>query len=180
MDFAKRVFNNWMVKMKAKLIKALNGVACIGIYTIEVVDEKTGIARKYVYKNLVPTVGRQALAAQIAGTNSQEMQGISIELGTGTTAPANGDTAMETATHRKALGSAAISSNVATLSTFFSAADLAGAFTFREVGLIGDGSAVAAQAAVVGGTGILYSRVAINVAVTAVEAITIEYTITFT
>lgn len=179
MSFIKRVFNHWMTKAKAQIIRAFNGVAVVGHYKITKINEKTGQRKVYDYYNLVPTIGRQAMADQIAGTNSQEMQGISIELGTGTTAPTNGDTAMETATHRKALGSAAIASNVATLSAYFSSTDLGGAYTFREVGLIGDGSATAAQAAVVGGTGILYSRSAINVSVTAVESLTIEYTIQF-
>lgn len=172
----KKIFYN----LKKWLIRILNGVVCEGHYKFYAINEQTGEKRLAgEYWNLVPTVARQAMAAQIAGTNSQEMQGISIELGTGTTAPANGDTAMETPTHRKALGSAAIASNVATLSAYFSSSDLGGAYTFKEVGLIGDGSATAAQPTTVGGTGILYSRSAINVSVSAVEAITIEYTITF-
>lgn len=161
-------------------IKKKSSVGIRGHYKFIIKDAKTGkIKRIQEYDNLVPTIGRAAMAAQMAGTNSQEMEAISIELGTGTTPPVNGDTAMETATHRKAVASAAGSNNIATISVNFTTGDLAGAFTFKEAGLLGDGSAVTCQPSTVGGTGILYSRVAINVAVSAVESLTVEFTYTF-
>jgi len=152
----------------------------VGNYLFKVFNQDGKFVRRYFYRNLVPTIGRSALADQIAGVNTQEMEEISIELGTGTTPPANGDTAMETPTHRKAIASAATSNNVATLAVNFTTGDLGGAYTFKEAGMLGDGSAVTCQAAVVGGTGILYSRVAISVAVSAVESLTVEFTYTFT
>jgi len=181
-DFAKLVFNNWLTKLRIAAIKLSGGVACKGVYKFIVTNKVTGKQREYVYENLVPTIGRAAIADQIAGVNSAELEAISVEIGTGTTAPANGDTAMETPTNRKAILSAATSSNVATVSTNFTVGDLAlgGTTIFREAGIIADGSAVTTQAAVVGGTGILLSRVAINVSVTVVEALTVEFTFTIT
>lgn len=162
-------------------MKSSNTIKIKGHWKFIVRNIITGEKRIYEYDNLVPTVGRTAMATQIAGNNTQEMQAISIEIGTGTNAPANGDTALQTPTHRKAIGSGANVSNVATISVNYSVADLAlgATTTFREAGLIGHGNTTTAQATTVGGTGILYSRVAINVSVSVVEELSAEFTYTF-
>ncbi|KKL49848.1 hypothetical protein LCGC14_2311400, partial [marine sediment metagenome] len=65
------------------------------VFTIR--DEKTGkIKRKYKYHNLVVTVGRQNIAQRLAADNSNSLNLDFGELGTGGTAPDNGDTALET------------------------------------------------------------------------------------
>jgi hypothetical protein len=180
MDFVKRVFHNWMTDVKATVIKLLGGIAIKGEYKFIIKDELTEKKRVIKYTNLVPTIGKSSHASQIAGTNTAEMQATAIELGTGTNAPAAGDTALQTPTHRKAIASAATASNIATLSVNFTVGDLGGAYTFKEAGLLGDGMAVTCQNATPGGTGILYSHVAINIAVSATESVTIEFSYTYT
>jgi len=180
MDFVQKVFNNWMVDFKALIIRALGGIAIKGEYKFTIKNEKTGKERILIYRNLVPTIAKAAHADQAAGVNAVELEHTAIGLGTGTNAPAAGDTALQTPTHRKAISSGAAVSNVATVSVNFTVADLGGAFTFKEAGLLGDGSAVTCQSGTPGGTGILYSRVAINVAVSAAESLTVEFTYTYT
>jgi hypothetical protein len=178
--------HNDEINLKIKLKKAgldpdvlKDTLKVVGHYLFKIFDQEGNLLRRHFYRNLVPTIAKSSMAQQFAGTNSVELQATAIELGTGTNAPAAGDTALQTPTHRKAVSSAAASNNIATLSVNFTVGDLGGAFTFKEAGILGDGSAVTCQNATPGGTGILYSHVAINIAVSSVESITCEFTYTY-
>jgi hypothetical protein len=71
-------------------------------------------------------------------------------MGTGSTAPADGDTDLETGVARAQVGSAAISNNIVTLRFFFSDATLPDG-TYHELGTFIDGSSGV-------GTGQLFNR----------------------
>ena len=151
-------------------------VQAVGVWTFEIRDSKTKkLKKREVVKNIVPTVARTAMARQLAGNNSTEMQGTYVALGTGTTTPTNGDTTLETETYRKALSSGINSNNIASLTGFFTAAEVSG--TFREAAIFGDGADSTASGSA--DTGIMYSRVAINITKSATETLTITWQLTF-
>ncbi len=126
--------------------------------------------QKFVYDNLVPTVGRAMIANNLTDTTPDNvMYAKYTEVGTGTNAPANGDTALQTSTYRNAVASRTNASNVGYVTAFYSATETSG--TFREAGIFSDGS-------ITQGTGVLLSRVAINVTKTTSNTLTIDWTLT--
>ena len=136
------------------------------------------ISRKYqkiVYKNIIPTVSRQQIAKALAGsiTLAAEIKVNFQELGTGTNAPANGDTGLQTptGTTRKALSSAGFSANQLNLTSFWAVGEATG--TWREFGSFINGTSTS-------NSGVLFNRVAINITVTGADALTIDGTITLT
>lgn len=145
-----------------------------GHWKFTIRDAKTGkIKRVQEYENLIPTVGRaqlaKALEAALAAIGEIEINFTS--LGTGTTAPSNGDTTLETETFRKAVASLTSASNVLFVTAFYTAPEVTG--TFREAGVHINGTGAV-------DSGILFSRVAINVTKSVSETLTIDYTITIT
>ncbi len=145
-----------------------------GHWKFTIRDAKTGkIKRVQEYENLIPTVGRaqlaQALEAALAGISEVEINFTS--LGTGVTAPDNADTTLETETFRKAVASLTSASNVLFVTAFYTAPEVTG--TFKEAGIHINGTGSV-------DTGILFSRVAIDVTKSASETLTIDYTVTIT
>ena len=144
-----------------------------GIWRFTLEDIHTGIKRIFEYYNLIPTVGRTVLANNL--TNSvPTVTPIRITftaLGTGATAPANGDTQLETETFRKATASSTNSNNVAYATAFYTAPEVSG--TFAEAGLFIGGS-------ITPNSGTLFSRVAISITKSLTETLTIDYTVTIT
>lgn len=125
---------------------------------------------KEVVCNIVPTVARQMIANNLtSSTPTNVMYAKYIELGSGTNAPANGDTTLQTSVYRNAVASRTNASNVGYVTAFFNATETSG--TYREAGIFCDGTASA-------GTGILLSRVAINVTKTTSNTLTIDWTLT--
>lgn len=123
--------------------------------------------------NIIPTVARQQVAKALAAQIASEAE-IAInyqELGTGTTAPANGDTGLETpdAGTRKAISSLAYSSNLLTITTFWAAGEATG--TWREMGTFINGTGAS-------NSGTLFNRIAINVTVGAANALTVDGEVT--
>lgn len=124
--------------------------------------------------NIIPTVGRGVLAAWITGDNSNDAaNGANYgSLGTSNTAPANGDTQLTTETFRKATSSVSQVNNVATLTNFYSAADVNG--TFEEAGWHIDGTASV-------NTGVILSHFLTGTTVkSASESLTVESVLTIT
>ena len=146
-------------------------VALKGVYKFTIRDAESGeIKREYIYENLVPTVGRQMIANNLTDSSpDNSMLANYIALGSGTNAPANGDTTLQTETFRNAVASRTNASNVAYITGFFGATETSG--TFREAGIFCNGSGSA-------NTGVLLSRVAINVVKTTSETLTIDWTLT--
>lgn len=123
-----------------------------------------------IIENIVPTVGRTMIANNLTdSTPDNSMLANYIALGSGTNTPANGDTTLQTETYRNAVASRTNASNVAYITGFFSAVETSG--TYREAGIFCNGTGSA-------NTGVLLSRVAINVTKSASETLTIDWTLT--
>ena len=123
-----------------------------------------------IYENIVPTVGRAMIANNLTNVSPTNVMRIKYaELGSGTNSPANGDTTLQTSSYRNLIASITNASNVAYATAFFNATETTG--TYREAGIFCDGSASA-------GTGVLLSRVAINVTKTSSETLTIDWALT--
>ncbi len=118
--------------------------------------------------NTVCTVGK-ALIANSLWQASIDTRVNKIALGSGTNAPAAGDTTLQTEVYRNDLASGNNVSNVVTLTGFFSATETSG--TYREAALFINGTGSA-------DTGTILSRVAINITKSAAQTMTIEWTIT--
>jgi len=130
------------------------------------------MTRRMAFDNIVPTCGRQQIAKAVTG-NLAAIADIEVNesaLGTGTGAPANGDTTLGTETYRKAIASQSYSSNVAYNTAFYAAGDTNG--TFYEHGIFIKGTGVA-------DSGVLLSRVLLNspsgIAKSAAETLTVEH-----
>ena len=100
-------------------------------------------------ENLITTVGKNSIAAQLLAAPGVEKP-THMAVGTGTTAAAAGDTALQTELDRNALTSKTRSTNVVTMVCDWAAGDGTGAIT--EAGILNASSA-----------GDLYSRVVFSV-----------------
>jgi len=128
---------------------------------------------KVIYAdNLITTVGLTLLTNQLTSsspTNDPQINYCAV--GSGTTAPALGDTTLETETYRNLQASQTNASGVGYVTMFISATDDNG--TYREFGLFSDASAAA-------DSGVLFSRLAINITKSAVQSLTVDWTLTIT
>lgn len=131
------------------------------------------VLRVYKYHNILPTVGRAAVANALTdSTPSPATIRVNyVALGSGTNVPANGDTTLQTESYRNAIASQTNASNIGYLTGFFSATETSG--TYREAGLFIEGTASA-------NSGTLLSRVAINITKSTSETLTLDWTITIT
>lgn len=151
-------------------IKDESQISLKGIYTFTLKDVETGAERQIVKENLIMTAGKAYIMARLMA--DQVVPGLKIThtaVGTGTTAPAAGDTQLQTETFRKVTASATNSTNVGYLSAYYTATEVTG--TFREVGLFINGTGAA-------NSGTLFSRVAVNITKSATETLTIDYNLT--
>ncbi len=125
------------------------------------------------FDNLIPTAGRSIVAEALSGGLSaiSDIEINFTSLGTGVTAPDNGDTTLETETFRKAVASNTFLANQLFVTAFYTAPEVTGTFTEAGVHIDGTGSV---------DTGTLFSRVAISVTKSASETLTIDYTTTLT
>lgn len=146
-------------------------VSLEGIYTFTIIDALTGvIKRRHVYHNIIPTVGRELIANQLTAASPTNTPRVThVALGSGTNVPANGDTTLQTEVYRNTAASRTNVSNVAYVTGFFSAVETTG--TYREVGLFCNGTGTV-------DTGVLLSRVAVNITKSASETLTLDWTLT--
>ena len=84
--------------------------------------------------------GKDLILDRLVGTNTFSLNITHAELGTGSTTPADGDTALIAPVTREAKTTASVASNVATFQFFFPSADLPNG-TYNEFGTFIDGSA---------------------------------------
>ena len=156
--------------MKHKINDQLSTIC--GELDIILTNVKTGKIRKKHYKNVFVTFGKNALAQVLAG---QVVGDITYcALGTGTTAPAAGDTAMQTEIYRKLISVRSYSGNIATFEIFFTTAEANG--SLREAGLFGNG--VGRTASSTPGSGQLFCHTAINRTKTTSDTLSIQWTVT--
>jgi hypothetical protein len=152
-----------------------DAVTLTGIWRFIKRDASGNVVSDHTYRNVVPTVGHAALAAQLANAGTYPVKATYIAVGSDATAPAAGDTTLGTEVARKAIAGASNTSNVATIDGFFNETEANA--VLAEAGLFGDGSAI--QATATADTGILYSHVAISETKSASETLTITFTMTF-
>lgn len=146
-------------------------LSMVGFYRFTIKDAATGrVKRVYTYKNIIPTVGRTMIANNLTDSSPDNTMLVNyIALGSGTNTPVNGDTTLQTETYRNAVASRTNANNVAYITGFFSATETSG--TYREAGIFCNGTASA-------NTGVLLSRVAINITKSTSETLTVDWTIT--
>lgn len=132
--------------------------------TNEVIKEST-------YYNVVCNVGKNAIAADLAGDSTYKAQVTYIAVGTGAGTPAATDTTLFTELARVANSFDGATLNVATIQGFFNAATGNGVLT--NIGAFGNGSATQATASA--DTGILFSKSAITETKTSSQTLTVQF-----
>jgi hypothetical protein len=156
------------------LQKKINELIARGEDALPLIRHLNSICKteQFVYENIVPTVGRAMIANNLGSNSPTNVPYIKYaEVGTGTNPPSNSDTALQASTYRNQIASRTNASNTVYATAFFGATETSG--TFREAGIFCDGSATQ-------GTGVLLSRVAINVTKSTSETLTIDWTLVIT
>lgn len=161
--------------MSKDFIQNFQKMKLYGEWTFKIYDAKTGeLKRQYKTKNILPTIGRSAIAAQLAGQETNDLKATYIAYGTGTDSATNGDTILKTEVYRKAVSSGTYSNNIAYIAGFLTAAE--DADTYKEFAIFGDGIATTATGSP--DTGILFSRVLQTITKTGIDVLVIEWAIT--
>lgn len=141
-----------------------------GVYRITKRDKYNRVIGLYYADNLLPTVGRTNIVNNIFSNAPTYSALVNYAgLGTGTNAPANADTTLQTETYRNAIASRTNANNVGYATAFFSATECSG--TYREAGLFQAGTGTA-------NSGVLLSRVAINITKSLTESLTLDWSLT--
>lgn len=134
-------------------------------------DIHTGHVYKQMTNNMVVTTGKNALADRLIGTTTNNRGIITYcALGTGSTAPTEDDTTLETELFRKLISVRSVVGNVATFQTFYTATEVVG--TLTEAGLFGDSATSTAD------SGTLFCRTLINRVKTSSDTLTLLWTVT--
>ena len=158
------------------ILKALkDGFQAAGVLAVNCLKEYKGSLRQYLqvneYANIVPSVLRNELASLISGnTVTPTFKANYFALGTRSSVPANGDTALQTESTRALFTDRSYYQNVAYLDVFFPSATVGGN-SYTEAGIFVDGSGSA-------NTGYLLSRVAINQILGANQTLTMNGSVT--
>lgn len=157
---------------KSGAVKNSDGISCLGMYRFTLEDESTGEKEIQYYHNIIPTVGLTNLANNLVSASPTYTLKVNYAaLGSGTNTPAAGDTTLQTETYRNAIASTTNSTNVAYATAYFNQTETTG--TYREAGIFSNATGTA-------NSGVLMSRVAINITKTSTQKLTIDWTITFT
>ena len=144
----------------------------VGVYRFTLEDVDTGEKTVQYYTNLVPTVGRQLIANNLASASPTNTMKIThAALGSSTTAPANTDTQLTTETYRNAIASTSNSANIAYATAFYSQTETSG--TYKEAGIFCNATGTA-------NSGILLSHVSIDVTKSTSQKLTVDWTLTIT
>lgn len=137
--------------------------------TVRIEVERDGrVIQTSTKSNLITTAGLDMLADFI--TSGSALQCTHIGVGTGTTPPAAGDTALETEVHVEAVTVVTSTDGLATLKAVIGTGDANGN-TLSEAGLLTAAS-----------SGVLFARLLFDptVAKTSADTVTITWTVTFT
>lgn len=139
---------------------------------VKVIGENGEVKHESRKKNLVVTVGLTLLANRISDATPDSGCLVNyVAVGTGTNAPAAGNTQLQTENARKTVTSRINSGAVAAISTTFNAGEVPTS-TIKELGLFIDGTGSA-------NSGSLLARVNDDFAVTALDSVFIDWRITF-
>ena len=162
--------------MKRKNLQENSGI--MGIITIRKFRAGTKeLLAELKFRNLVVTgaggYGRNIIARRLGSDNTYSLNVTHGEIGTGTNAPTNGDTALQTPSVRVATTLATITNNIVNLQFFFSDATLPNG-TYREFGTFIDGTSTL-------GSGRLFNRALFSTAYTKASGedttVEVEFTI---
>jgi hypothetical protein len=115
--------------------------------------------------NIACDVGKDSLANRLIGATKGEITYFAV--GTGTDAPAAGDTTLGTEIYRKQISVRSVSGAIATFRIFFNTSEAND--TLKEIGLFGDDATVTAD------TGTLFARAAVDKTKTSSETLTIDW-----
>ena len=123
-------------------------------------------------KNIIPTVGKIAIARRLRNAASQSNEGMITygAVGTGTTPAAATDTTLETELFRKILAQRTNDNNECTFRMYMTTSE--GNGTLTEYGLFGEAASASAD------SGTLFERVIISKTKTSSKTLTIETKIT--
>ena len=114
----------------------MDSLGIIGKVIVEIHDAKTGVLKsRDLLDNLAVDLGKEAIAALLTGDESTPRQVTYSAVGTGTTTPTSGDTALQTEIARKQVSVRSRNSKVATFKTYYGQAEANG--VLREIGLFG-------------------------------------------
>lgn len=159
---------NKKINLKEKEIKISANV--IGVFR----DAKTGkITDRFKAHNLVVDTGLNSIASRLSGTDVPANKKSTITycaVGTGTNAPAAGDTDLQTENTRKQVSVRSSTDNVARFRTFFNTSEAN--ITIKEIGLFGDGATATAD------SGTLFCRLAVDKTKTSSETLTLDWLVT--
>lgn len=146
-------------------------IAPVGSIVIELRDAVTGkLKSRDLIKNMFVTAGKESVADALRGTTANNKGIITYcAVGTGTTAPALGDTDLQTELFRKLVSVRSVANNIATFQTYFTTSEANG--TLREAGLFGDDASGTAD------SGTLFCRAAINRTKTSSDTLSISWTV---
>jgi len=100
-----------------------------GLVTIVQTNAEGKIVKEFQVPNLVVTSGKNHIAAKIAATTNSPAAMTHMAIGTGTTSPGAGDTALGTQTGRVSLSGSVVSTNTITYTATFPAGTGDGAIT---------------------------------------------------
>lgn len=125
------------------------------------------------HDNIIPNVGKNALATQFANEQTYDVGITYVAVGTGAGAVGAGDTTLFTELARVANSVDTATANVCLIQGFFNSATGNGILT--NAGFFGDGASTQATASA--DTGILYSHVNITRTKTTNETLTVQLTL---
>lgn len=148
------------------------GIGITGMVRVRVVGPDGTVKHDITKKNLVVDAGLTLLANRISDAVPDSGCLINyLAVGTGTATPDAGDTELQTENARKAVTSRTNADAVAAISTVFDAGEVPTS-TLKEVGAFIDATATA-------DSGTLFARQNIDVPVTALDAVFIDWRFTF-
>ena len=134
-------------------------------------DVRTGHIIRDLVENMVVTAGKNSIADALRGTTENNKGIITYcVVGAGITAPALGDTALQTETFRKLVSVRGVDGKTAYFQTFFTTSEANG--TLREAGLFGDDASGTAD------SGTLFCRAAINRTKSSNDTLTLYWYVT--
>jgi len=143
-----------------------------GHYKFTLKDINTGEEQVFEYDNIITAACWTMIANNFVDSTPDNTMFINMAvIGTGTSTPATSDTQLQTETYRNNLASKSNVANLAYATAYFNATETSG--TFREAGIVVDGTGTA-------NTGVLVSRVAINITKTTSQTLTLDWTLQVT
>ncbi len=141
-----------------------------GHYKFTLRDIHTGKVEVFEYDNIITAAAWAMVANNFTDpTPDNSMLLNKAVLGSGTNTPATTDTQLQTETYRNDIASKSNAANLAYATAYFNPTETTG--TYREAGIVVDGTGVA-------NTGVLVSRVAINITKSSSQTLTLDWTLT--